>query len=326
MAISVLRFDLRAPARFGATHAELYEAALELASFADERGFDSISLSEHHGVDDGFLPSPLLVAAAMASRTKRITFGISALLAPLYDPVKLAEDLAVLDLLSRGRVSTTLGMGYRREEYAMFGRRYEERGKLLDEWLDVLLRAWRGERFEWQGRTVQVTPAPYTHPHPPIFVGGQSRRGALRAARFGLGYQPASNDRAMEALYVEECKKRGATPQLRPPGTGEMIWVSRDPDRTWAEIGEHLLYEARVYSGWQPATQQSSTVHSRATSVDELRREGLYQVLTPAQCLERAKAQGPYAAFVLYPLCGGTPPAQAWQSVRLYADEVLAKL
>jgi alkanesulfonate monooxygenase SsuD/methylene tetrahydromethanopterin reductase-like flavin-dependent oxidoreductase (luciferase family) len=326
MAISVLRFDLRAPARFGTKHAELYEAALELASFADERGFDSISLSEHHGVDDGFLPSPLLVAAAMASRTRRIAFSISALLAPLYDPVKLAEDLAVLDLLSRGRVSTTLGMGYRREEYAMFGRVFEERGKLLDEWLEVLLRAWRGERFSWQDRTVQVTPAPFTHPHPPVFVGGQSRRAALRAARYGLGYQPASNDRAMEALYVEGCAKRGVTPQLRPPGTGEMIWVSRDPDRTWAEIGDHLLYEARVYSGWQPATQQRSTVHSRATTVEELRHEGLYQVLTPAQCLERAKAQGPYAAFVLYPLCGGTPPALAWQSVRLYADEVLAKL
>jgi len=158
--ISVLRFDLRAPERFGAKHAELYAAALELARFADERGFDSITLSEHHGVDDGFLPAPLLVAAAMASRTERIGFGISALLAPLHDPVKLAEDLAVLDLLSRGRVTTTLGMGYRREEYAMFGRAFEERGRLLDEWIELLLRAWRGERFEWQGRTVQVTPAP----------------------------------------------------------------------------------------------------------------------------------------------------------------------
>jgi alkanesulfonate monooxygenase SsuD/methylene tetrahydromethanopterin reductase-like flavin-dependent oxidoreductase (luciferase family) len=326
MAISVMRFDLRAPARFGTKHAELYEAALDLARFADERGFDMISLSEHHGVDDGFLPSPLLVAAAMASRTERIHFGISALLAPLYDPVKLAEDLAVLDLVSRGRVSTTLGMGYRPEEYAMFGRRFEERGKLLDEWLEVLLRAWRGERFAWQGRTVQVTPPPFTQPHPPIFVGGQSRRGALRAARFGLGYQPASNDPEMERVYLEACKERGVTPQLRAPGTGEMIWVSRDPDRTWAEIGEHLLYEARVYSGWQPATQQSSTVHSRAKTVDELRREGLYRVLTPEQCVERARAQGPWAAFVLYPLCGGIPPALAWESVRLYADEVAAKL
>ncbi len=326
MAISVLRFDLRAPARFPAKHADLYAAALELATFADERGFDSIALSEHHGVDDGFLPSPLLLAAAMASRTQRISIGISALLAPLYDPVKLAEDLAVLDLISRGRVTTTLGMGYRREEYAMFGRVYEERGKLLDEWLDVLLRAWRGERFRWQGRTVQVTPSPYTQPHPPIFVGGQSRRGALRAARFGLGYQPASNDREMEQLYVDACKQRRVAPLLRPPGTGEMIWVSRDPDRTWSQIGEHLLYEALVYSGWQPASQQSSTVHSRATTVEELRREGLYRVLTPEGCLERAEAQGPYVAFVLYPLCGGTPPELAFESVRLYADEVLAKL
>ena len=233
MAISVLRFDLRAPARFGAGHAELYAAALELASFADARGFDSITLSEHHGVDDGFLPSPLLVAAAMAARTQRIHFSISALLAPLYDPVKLAEDLAVLDLLSRGRVSVTLGMGYRREEYAMFGRAFEERGNLLDEWLDVLLRAWRGERFTWQGRSVEVTPRPFTQPHPPIFVGGQSQQSALRAARFGLGYQPASNDPEAELLYREECKRRGVLPQLRSPGTGEMIWVSHDPDRTW---------------------------------------------------------------------------------------------
>ena len=326
MAISVLRFDLRAPARFGAGHAELYAAALELASFADARGFDSISLSEHHGVDDGFLPSPLLVAAAMAGRTQRIQLAIAALLAPLYDPVKLAEDLAVLDLIGRGRVSVTLGMGYRREEYAMFGRPFEARGKLLDEWLEVLLSAFRGERFEWQGRSVQVTPRSFTQPHPPLFVGGQSRKAALRAARFGLGYQPADNDPEAEALYRDECRRRGATPQLRPPGTGEMIWVSRDPDRTWSQIGEHLLYEARVYSSWQPATQQGSTVHSRATTAPELRREGLYQVLTPEQCLERARAQGPYAAFVLYPLCGGIPPELAWESVRLYADEVLAKL
>jgi alkanesulfonate monooxygenase SsuD/methylene tetrahydromethanopterin reductase-like flavin-dependent oxidoreductase (luciferase family) len=326
MAISVLRFDLRAPARFPSQPAELYAAALDMARFADERGFDSITLSEHHGIDDGFLPAPLLVAAAMASRTERIRIGISALLAPLYDPVKLAEDLAVLDLLSRGRVTATLGMGYRPEEYAMFGRRFEERGRLLDEWLEVLLRAWRGERFTWQGRSVAVTPRPFTQPHPPIFVGGQSRKGALRAARFGLAYQPASNDPEAERLYREECTRRGTTPLLLPPGSGEMIWVSRDPERTWAELGEHLLYEARVYASWQPATQQSSTVHSRATTVEELRREGLYRVLTPEQCLARAREQGAYAAFVLYPLCGGTPPGLAWESVRLYADEVLAKL
>jgi hypothetical protein len=116
------------------------------------------------------------------------------------------------------------------------------------------------------------------------------------------------------------------TPQLLPPGSGEMIWVSRDPDRTWAAIGPHLLYEARVYSAWQPPSQQSSSVHSHATTLDELRREGLYRVLTPEECVARAKAQGPYATFVLYPLCGGIPPALAWESVELFASEVLPKL
>ncbi|MGH7288012.1 MAG: LLM class flavin-dependent oxidoreductase [Myxococcota bacterium] len=326
MAISLLRFDLRAPRQFEARHAELYAAALEMASFAEAMGFDAISLSEHHGVDDGFLPSPLILASALAARTQRVRFSISALLAPLYDPVKLAEDLAVLDLVSQGRVTTTLGMGYRREEFAMFGRPFADRGSLLDEWLEVLLRAWTGERFEWNGRLIQVTPASFTKPHPPINVGGQSRRGALRAARFGLPYQPANNDPEMEKTYLEACHRRGTAPQLLPPGSGEMIFVSRDPERCWAAIGEHLLYEARVYSAWQPATQQASSVHSRATTVDELRREGLYRVLTPEECVARAKAEGPYAAFVLYPLCGGIPPALAFESVELFASEVLPEL
>jgi len=208
----------------------------------------------------------------------------------------------------------------------MFGRSHAERGSLLDEWLEVLLRAWRGERFDWNGRIVQVTPAPFTKPHPPINVGGQSRRGALRAARFGLPYQPANNDPEMERTYLDACRRRGVTPTLLAPGSGEMIWVSRDPDRTWAAIGEHLLYEARVYSSWQPPSQQSSSVHSHAGSVAALREEGLYRVLTPAECIARAKAQGPYAVFVLYPLCGGTPPALAWESLELYANEVLPKL
>ncbi|MEN8162481.1 MAG: LLM class flavin-dependent oxidoreductase, partial [Myxococcota bacterium] len=305
---------------------ELYEAALELAAFADANGFNTVSVSEHHGVDDGFLPSPLILASAIASRTQHVGITIAALLAPLYDPVKLAEDLAVLDLISRGRVSATLGMGYRREEFAMFGRAYADRGSLLDEWIEVLLRAWRGERFEWNGRTVQVTPAPFTKPHPPVCVGGQSRRGALRAARFGLPYQPANNDPEMERTYVEACRERGVEPMLLPPGSGETIFVSRDPERTWDAIGEHLLYEATVYSGWQPSSQQSSAVHSHATTVDALRREGLYRVLTPEACLARAEAQGPFATFMLYPLCGGIPPALAWESVELYANEVLPKL
>ena len=98
MAITLLRFDMRAPAFSPASTAELYAAALEMGAWADERGFDSLTLSEHHGADDGFLPSPIAMLGCLVGRTRRIRLGVAALLLPLYDPVKLAEDLAVLDI------------------------------------------------------------------------------------------------------------------------------------------------------------------------------------------------------------------------------------
>ena len=327
MPISILRFDLRAPDFSPARADALYAAALDMAQYADEHGFDSIAVSEHHGTEDGFLPSPLVLAAALAGRTHRIRIGISALLAPLYDPLRLAEDLAVLDLASRGRVATTLGLGYRREEYAAFGQDFAARGRLLDACIETLLTAWRGEPFGWRGRTVRVTPRPFTQPHPLLLVGGQSRAAARRAARFGLPFQPASNDAGMIALYRSECARRGvANPLVLPPGSGEMIWVSRDPERSWRVLGPHLLHDATAYAGWQPATQPASVVHSRATTVEALRAEGIYRVLDPDECVARARAQGPFATFVLFPLCGGTPPELAWEGLRLYVEEVLPRI
>ena len=325
MAISILRFDMRAPAFSPATPSELYAAALEMAAFADEKGIDSITLSEHHGTDDGFLPSPLALAGCILGRTRRIRVGVSALLLPLYDPIKLAEDMAILDIASGGRIGITVGLGYRPEEYGMFGRDFDERGRLMDESLEALLRAWTGEPFEYRGRSVRVTPRPASHPHPLVMVGGMGRPAARRAARFGLPFQPAVNDPELFALYRQECEQLGVSPLLFPPGSGEMIFVSRDPERSWARIGAHLLHDAVTYAGWQPEGQRSA-VHSDATSIEALRREGKYRVLTPDQCLERAAAQGALASFVLFPLCGGLPPELGWESVELFANEVLPKL
>jgi alkanesulfonate monooxygenase SsuD/methylene tetrahydromethanopterin reductase-like flavin-dependent oxidoreductase (luciferase family) len=326
MPISVVRFDLRAPAFSSARTEDLYAAALDMAQHADERGLDAITVSEHHGAEDGFLPSPLVLAAVIAGRTKRIRIGISALLAPLYDPLKLAEDLVVLDHASRGRVATTLGLGYREEEYAAFGRDFAARGKLLDECVETLLAAFRGEPFQFRGRTVRVTPRPFTQPHPMLLLGGQSNAAARRAARFGLPFQPASNDAAMIALYQSECARLGKPPLVLPPGSGEMIWVARDPERAWRELGPHLMHDATSYAGWQPASQSRSVVTSSAKTVEALRAEGIYRVLTPDECVARAKAQGPFATFVLFPLCGGTPPELAWEGLRLYTDEVLPRI
>ncbi len=322
MAFQILRFDMRAPAFSKATAPELYAAALEMASWADQRGFDSVTLSEHHGVDDGYLPSPMTLAGCMLGRTQRVRVGIGAALVPLYDPIRFAEDLAVLDLASGGRMRVTAGMGYRPEEYAMMGKDWDGRGKLMDECLDAIVSAWRGDEFEYGGRPVRLTPRPLTQPKPPILVGGMGKNAARRAARLGLPFQPGVNTPEVLALYMSECERLGVeNPLVLPPGSGEMIWVSEDPDRSWSEIGEHLLHDATAYSSWQPANQRSA-VHSDAKTVEALRAEGKYRILTPAECLERSEAHGEYAVFVLFPLCGGTPPELAWQSLELYADQV----
>ncbi len=324
--MSILRFDMRAPSFAKTSRRDLYSAALDMAAWADARGFESIVVSEHHGTDDGYLPSPLVLAGALVGRTQRIRIRVGAALLPLYDPVRLAEDLAVLDLASGGRVCVTAGLGYRAEEYAMFGVDWERRGALMDEGLDVLLRALSGEAFVYRGRPVRISPLPLSDPRELVMVGGMSKAAARRAARVGLAFQPGVNTPEVLQVYREECERQGVeSPLLLPPGSGEMIWVSEDPERTWREIGPHLLHDAMAYARWQPARQRSA-VHSDAGSVEELRAEGKYRVLSPDECLEWAEAQGALTVFTHFPLCGGAPPEVGWRSLELYAEKVLPRL
>ena len=108
---------------------------------------------------------------------------------------------------------------------------------------------------------------------------------------------------------------------MMPSPETVMLHVADDPDRAWAELGEHFLHEASTYAGWQ-TPDITSAVHSHAHTVDELRAEGIYQVLTPDECVERAQVQGAAAAFCLHPLCGGMPIDRAWESVQLFTDKV----
>lgn len=322
MTRTTLRFDVRAPAASPLTTTEVVAATLEMSAWADTHGFDGVSLSEHHGAEDGYLPSPVPMAAAVAARTKQLRISIAALLLPMYDPVKLAEDLIFVDHISEGRVVTTAGTGYRLPEFAMFGVDHDTRFKLFEEYVEVLLRAFSGEAFEWRGRSIRVTPEPFTDPHPPVLMGGQSKTAARRAARFGLPYQPANNNDEMNELYVSECEALGHKPTLLPPGTGEMIWVAEDPERAWNELAPYLLHDAVTYAGWQPSWQQGSAMQSGATTLDEMKREGLYKVLAPDECVAYAEGLGEYGNVLLYPFCGGIPLDLAWQNVELFDAKV----
>jgi len=324
MVMSIMRLDFRAPQNGAAEAREIYATALDMGEWADEQGFTMLVLPEHHGIDDGYLPSPLTMAGCLAGRTKRVRIGVMALLLNLYDPVRLAEDLAVLDLASGGRMAITLGQGYRTFEYDAMGADWDARGRDMDEAIELLLRAWRGERFEWRGRPVHVTPRPMSEPHPFIAVGGRGRNAARRAARFGLPLQPSIDDPAVRALYTAECERLGQVPVYLPVGSGVTTFLSEDPDRTWSEIGPYLLHHATDYASWQ-TPEERSAVNSTASTVAELRSEGLYRVITPDDCVAAIEAT-PHHAIVFLPLCGGMPPDLAWPSLRLYAEKVLPRV
>ena len=315
-----LRYDLRAPAFAGVTHAELYAACLDQCAWAEARGFDVVALSEHHGVDDGYMSAPVTLAAAIAGRTRRLQLNIAAVLVPLHDPVRLAEQLAVVQLVSGGRLSLVAGMGYRDEEFQMAGIDRRQRGRLLDEYVGVMRQAWSGEPFEWRGRTVRATPVP---PSPPmVLIGGSTKKAARRAARLHAGFFPAIADAALAAAYEEECARQGFTGFVVMPGGPGFVHVSNDPERDWARIAPHALYDARTYAAWQPPGQRSQ-VHVAGNTLDELRRSGVYRVVTPDECVALAEEFG---RVLLHPLMGGLSPTLAWESLELFERAVLPRL
>ncbi|MFD4318090.1 LLM class flavin-dependent oxidoreductase [Streptomyces sp. NPDC058548] len=321
MPFSVVRFNLVDPRATPESLSARYRAAVEMAAYADAHGVDTVQTEEHHGVDNNWLPSPFAFAGAVFGATKRIAVTVSAIIGPLHDPLRLAEDIAVLDLLSGGRLVTVAGIGYRPEEYEERGVDWGRRGKLQDLLLETLLTAWSGEPFTYQGRTVRVTPRPFTRPHPMLLVGGSSRAAARRAARLGLPFFPSAHLPELEAYYEERCAEYGTEGwTMMPAEVTPLLHLSEDPDRTWAEYGEHFLHEARTYASWQSKDIRSA-VRSAATTVAELRAEGVYRVVTPEECL----ALG-LESLVLHPLCGGMPVEEGWRSVRLFCDAVLPRL
>ncbi|MGH9301013.1 MAG: LLM class flavin-dependent oxidoreductase [Acidimicrobiales bacterium] len=319
-----LRFDLRVPGFAETTHAQQYKAALDMVSWADTRGFSGIVVSEHHGLEDGYLSSPVTLASAMLALTSKLTCSISALLVPYHDPLRLAEDIACVDLISGGnRIICIVGLGYRPEEFAMFGRDRTRRGLLAEEGVAAMLLAWTGEPFEYQGRTVRVTPKPLTQPHPFVMMGGSAEISARRAARLGLGFMPPVGDKELAKIYYAEAERLGFEQPfaLLPRGPG-MVLVSEDPDRTWSQIGPNCLYDAQSYASWQSPDQRSSW-HVEADDLDALRASGQYRVVTPDQCVELASE---FPSVVVHPLVGGIDPRIGWECLELVASKVIPRL
>lgn len=241
--------DFRNRPSSGVSDTTMYAEILDQIVWAEEIGFDLCWFTEHHFVEDGYLPAWIPVAGAVLGRTSRMRVSTDIALLPFYHPIRLAEDLAVLDILSGGRVEMGVGMGYAPHEFAGFGIPVSRRVSLTEEGLDVLRLAWSGKRFSYEGRRyrfddVRVTPAPVQEGGPPLWMGAMTQAGARRAARYGTHFLPQGNTSDTLDVYRAEVSK----PEERRIGVIRSWLVTEDPERDWPPVREAERYRMSVYA------------------------------------------------------------------------------
>lgn len=316
-----IRYDLRIPPGLSVKHGEQYRVALEMAKWGDDRGFTSVSLSEHHDTDDGFMHSPLTLAAAILGATSNIACYIGALVVPLHDPIRIAEEIATIELFAPGRLAVVAGLGYRPSEFAMFGKDLTKRVKDLEDAVEFMLAAWKGGEVIYRGRPVRVSPAPAATPN--LLIGGSVPAAAKRAARLRLPYSPALNDQELIDIYLEEARAVGFENPLVVVGQGPgLVMVTNDPEAFWAKWGSHLLYDANVYDSWQGPGHRSAW-RTPATTIDDLKASPNYAVVTPEECVALVRRNG---SAITHPLVAGIDPAVGWESLELIVSKVMPAL
>ncbi len=241
------------------TMTDVYSATVEQAVLADELGFDHIWFSEHHFLEDGYLPAFQPLAGAIAARTTQIRISNDIALLPLYHPVRLAEELAVLDHISNGRMEFGIGMGYVPKEFEAFGVPLKNRVSMTDEAIEILRLAWKDEPFSFKGKryelsNINVYPKPVQPLGPPLWIAAMKEPGALRAARFETNLLPQGRREDVLDPWRNELKTQGKDPNDYRVGIIRSVYVTDDKERDWPVIREAERFRMGVYNTFMAET------------------------------------------------------------------------
>jgi alkanesulfonate monooxygenase SsuD/methylene tetrahydromethanopterin reductase-like flavin-dependent oxidoreductase (luciferase family) len=314
-----LYIDGRNPPQWERPWSTFYGSILERVEEGERLGLDAAWVTEHHMFEDGYLPQPLTLAAAIAARTKRIRVGTAVVLAPLRPAIDIAEQGAVVDLISGGRLELGLGAGYVKPEFRAFGVDAADRYELLEQRTREVLEMWAGD---------VCTPSPLQTP-PPVWIGGMGPRGARMAGRLGVGLLWLKAD--LLKPYKDALEAAGNDPgSARMAGLANIV-IADDPESAWAEIGPHAAYQAGTYGKYGSLEKDDPPPKPATVPVDpdQLRSPSImppsFDVVTADEAISRlrgALADIPVAHVYLWASIAGMPDHLVDRHIELLATEV----
>lgn len=323
-------YDFRNPPAWKRPYDQLYNEIIDQIVWGEENGFDDIWLSEHHFIEDGYSPSLLPIAAAIASRTKKIHIGTSVMLLPFHNPVRMAEDAATVDVISGGRFELGVGVGYKVEEFESFAISSKERGARTNEGLEIIRRLWEGETLTFEGKyytvtKAKLTPEPIQQPRPPIWVGGFTPPALRRAAKYGDGYIGVGPLKEAYERYVTALEKVGkSTTDIRLAGGYFWLIPSEDPDKTWNEAAEHVRYQVNAYAEW--SEKAGMPLFPKLPDIAALRESGLFQVVDVDTCIQMIRdyaLETPLTHYYSWTLPPGLPASWIQPHLKLFTSKVI---
>jgi alkanesulfonate monooxygenase SsuD/methylene tetrahydromethanopterin reductase-like flavin-dependent oxidoreductase (luciferase family) len=310
--------------------ADFYAAMFEQIEYLDRAGFDTIWTTEHHFTDDGYLSASMPMIAAMAARTKRIKVGSFVLLGPFYHPLRLAEDAALIDVISNGRLRMGIGVGYRLEEFEIFQTSIKQRVGRTLEGIEIMKRAWTGERFSFDGKyfnftNARVLPKPISKPYPELLWGGMAPDSIKRSAKLDLGFACNLGSNEIKR-YHDALRELGKDPALYSVVNTRQVYVADTEDQAWNEIASGLIYQMELYGKWL-AQGGIDTLGRYRPDPEALRKNSILG--PPSRVIEQLKqliAHTPMTELALGMQQPGLDPKLAMHSLMRFATEVMPVL
>lgn len=318
----------------GANLALRVDEVVAEAKLAESVGFDSCFFGEHHQDKDGFLPSPLIVSAAVAAQTTRLKLGTSVILLPLHHPVRLAEDVITLDIVSRGRFILGVGLGYQPVDFRTFDIPVGQRVSRFEEGIEIIRRCWSGARFDFSGEhfelaDIAVRPHPYSDPPPPLWIGASRVPGARRAGRIADGFVAGPSTDLDSTVALTDAYRQAAASAGREPVICLMrdAWVA--PTRQEAEevYGPEVIDAYKYY--WRNGLNEfrrytdESQINIANLAPDRMILGEPQQAVAEFQRWQEATGADYFLLRLRHAHSGGPPHARIMEAIRLFGEEVI---